>query len=366
MNEKTEKKSETTQIPVRKITRQKLRNISTKGETYNHLINKLVTIENRFEDKDKIKKWFENNFEILDFTEIEKNEDSIVIDYVGVREGKKRNIRIESLSSNLTKKGHDLEEIDLIVCLLVDEKPPIETIELIDKILESRISPSKKKEDECKETFLLSELIKMGANRKPCKIKPEELAEKVETETGKISNWLTKLRKKNLIEFPKGSENWIIKVNEKGIEHLKSIRERIEESLEISLKELEMKGNLVSGFGEGSYYIKQGEYREQFQEKLGFDPYPGTLDLQLNKESLLIKEKLERLQGEKIEGFNSEERSFGDAECFPVKIREEKAAIVLPSRTHHEKDIVEIISPVKIREKYDLEEGDEIRVEVEI
>lgn len=35
-------KGETTQIPVRKSTRQKLRNLGRKGQTYDEIINKLI------------------------------------------------------------------------------------------------------------------------------------------------------------------------------------------------------------------------------------------------------------------------------------------------------------------------------------
>lgn len=35
-------KEETTQIPVKKITRQKIRNIGKKGETYDEIINRLL------------------------------------------------------------------------------------------------------------------------------------------------------------------------------------------------------------------------------------------------------------------------------------------------------------------------------------
>ncbi len=357
---------ETTQIPVRKATRQKLRNISTKGETYDKLINKLITIRKKFEDEDIVRRWFENNFETLGFTEIKENENSISSDYIGIKNGTKKRIKIEPLSSNFIKKGHDFKEVDLIICILAEEKLPIETIEITDILFKNGIPSIKRKDYEYKETLLLSELLQMNANRKPCKINLAELAEKIEINEEAVSNLLAELSKKDLIEFPEGKEKQILKITEKGIEHLKSLRDRITESLEKSLKELEMVGTLVCGFGEGSYYVKQEKYRKQFREKLGFDPYPGTLDLKLNKESLLIKEKLEKLQGEKIEGFKSEERSFGEVECFPAKINSEKAAIVLPSRTHHEKDVIEIISPVKIRDKYNLEEGDEIKVEVKI
>ncbi|KXA88955.1 hypothetical protein AKJ61_03900 [candidate division MSBL1 archaeon SCGC-AAA259B11] len=70
--------------------------------------------------------------------------------------------------------------------------------------------------------------------------------------------------------------------------------------------------------------------------------------------------------GRTISSPSTKERSFGRVKCFPSKINGEEAAVVLPFRTHHEEDILEIISPLKIRDRFDLEDGDELEIEVEI
>jgi riboflavin kinase len=42
-----------------------------------------------------------------------------------------------------------------------------------------------------------------------------------------------------------------------------------------------LRGRVVSGLGEGQHYISRQGYLKQFREKLGFEPFPGTLNIKL-------------------------------------------------------------------------------------
>ena len=42
-----------------------------------------------------------------------------------------------------------------------------------------------------------------------------------------------------------------------------------------------IKGKVISGMGEGRYYTEQDGYIQQFKEKLGFIPFPGTLNVEI-------------------------------------------------------------------------------------
>ena len=44
---------------------------------------------------------------------------------------------------------------------------------------------------------------------------------------------------------------------------------------------IEFRRKIVSGMGEGAYYMSLKGYRNQFIEKLGYEPYPGTLNVKL-------------------------------------------------------------------------------------
>lgn len=215
--------------------------------------------------------------------------------------------------------------------------------------------------------IILLELAKAGNNLEKCEISSNELAEKIDCSQQTAARWLNKLSEKNYINKNAGARGQIIELTSKSIDWLRSVQQEIRDVFEeTQLEKFVLRGELVSGFNEGSYYIGQENYQQQFEEKLGFRAFPGTLDIKLDERSLRLKERLQNLRGKEIEGFSTEERSFGGAKGFPAKIKGVEAAVILPYRTHHEENILEIISPEKLRDKFGLEDGDEVEVEVEI
>ena len=58
-----------------------------------------------------------------------------------------------------------------------------------------------------------------------------------------------------------------------------------------------LNGAVVSGIGEGKYYMSLPAYKEQFKTHLGFEPYPGTLNIRLNHASIPIRKKSMRSNG---------------------------------------------------------------------
>ena len=97
------------------------------------------------------------------------------------------------------------------------------------------------------------------------------------------------------------------------------------------------------------------------KEKLGFVPYPGTLNVEIE---LIERNKLRLLKNYQaliIDEFQSDNRSFGSVRCFKAKIDGSSGAIVLPLRSHYS-NILEFISPHYLREKLDLKDGDEVEI----
>ncbi|TAJ45374.1 DUF120 domain-containing protein [Methanofollis fontis] len=123
-------------------------------------------------------------------------------------------------------------------------------------------------------------------------------------------------------------------------------------------------GSVISGLGEGRYYVDHPHYRAQFHDKLGFYAYPGTLNIRLNGASVGVKRRLEGLNWITIDGFHADGRTFGGARCLPCRIGDSPCAIVQPGRSHYPDEIIEIISPDRLREKFDLKDSDTVTVEV--
>ena len=112
----------------------------------------------------------------------------------------------------------------------------------------------------------------------------------------------------------------------------------------------EFKGKVVSGLNEGSAYVTK--YLEQLRNNLGFEPFPGTLDLKIDAKSRsLLKNPL------KIKG---------PVDTYFVMLNDEvEGAIVVPEKTAHDKTTIEIVSPVNLREHFGLKDGDEVLLRLE-
>jgi riboflavin kinase len=125
-----------------------------------------------------------------------------------------------------------------------------------------------------------------------------------------------------------------------------------------------MTGHVVSGVGEGRYYMSLPPYREQFARALDQDPYPGTLNIRLDGVSVPIRKRLDALDWMPIRGFVAEDRTFGDARALPCTIGGHRCAIVVPGRTHYPEDIIEVIAGIPLRETLGLSDMDRVTVEV--
>lgn len=161
----------------------------------------------------------------------------------------------------------------------------------------------------------------------------------------------------------------IIKITKSGADEILAMYKDLKQILE----EILIVGEVTQGMGEGGYYVRIPGYLAQFQKKLGFKPYFGTLNLQfsdLNKE--LLDENIKNRIPVIIEGFEDKKlgRTYGAVECHDcfvsrldnqeIKI---KSAILKIKRTHHKKNIIEILAEDYLRDILALKDGDRIRIE---
>jgi len=127
---------------------------------------------------------------------------------------------------------------------------------------------------------------------------------------------------------------------------------------------LAFRGVVASGLGEGRYYLMQPGYVVQFTERLGYAPYPGTLNLKLRPEDLAKIAGVREWNGLRIDGFAAAGRTFGGATCYVARLSGRPAHLIMPDRTHH-RDVVELIAPERLRDSLKLTDGDELGVELE-
>jgi riboflavin kinase len=147
---------------------------------------------------------------------------------------------------------------------------------------------------------------------------------------------------------------------------------RIYTNLKGILDNIVIIGYVRSGIGEGGYYVSIKGYFNQFKSKLGYDPYIGTLNLELNEvNKSLLTEKLKNIKPTVIDGFKDSNREYGPVECFdcvvyrPENIEvKHQAAILRIERTHHKKNIVELLAEPYLRDYFHLTDGDKLVIEI--
>jgi riboflavin kinase len=214
--------------------------------------------------------------------------------------------------------------------------------------------------------FTLITLASMGAYTKALETTTTILGKKLGISQQTASRRLTELEKIGWITKERTLKGQGIRISKEGVEILKSVYSEVRSLFEGELTSLDIDGIIFSGMRDGAYYVTQEGYRKQFVEKLGFNPYPGTLNLKL-KTALQIQAKriLDAYPGIVIEGFEDGQRTFGSVKSFKAIIDNKiEGAILLIKRTHHGENVIEIISHVYLREKLGLKDGDRVSIKI--
>ena len=122
-------------------------------------------------------------------------------------------------------------------------------------------------------------------------------------------------------------------------------------------------GALFSGLGDGAKFVKLDWVESQIEEKLGFRPYYGTINLRLDKASIAIVRKLKDNDGTKIVPLDPK---FCIAKTFKARIMGRvEGAVILPEATVHGNDTLELLAPINLREALNLKDGQQVDVEIE-
>lgn len=120
-------------------------------------------------------------------------------------------------------------------------------------------------------------------------------------------------------------------------------------------------GIVISGLGEGAYFMSMSHYKKEIKEKLGFDAYPGTLNIKIDKEQ---KSKLKIINPIKLIGFKENNKTFGGASCYKAEIRNVTGAIIIPDMNKHKDGIIEFIAPVNVKSDLNIKDGDEVKIQL--
>lgn len=122
---------------------------------------------------------------------------------------------------------------------------------------------------------------------------------------------------------------------------------------------MELNGIITSGQGKGAYFMSQPVYKTQFEKKLNFSPFPGTLNIKIGEDEIDRIHKIPEDTMTIIEG----KANFGDVLLIKAVLNDAiKGAIVFPKRTTHGENILEFIAPQNIKEKLGITDGDSVKI----
>lgn len=124
-----------------------------------------------------------------------------------------------------------------------------------------------------------------------------------------------------------------------------------------------IRGRITEGLKESGLFTHIPWVREQFINKLGIDPYPGTFNLDIIDPQDL--EKLKEIKRRKGIEITPEEPGFCSAKCFHVLVcGKVRGALVIPQVPDYPESKMEIISSDRIRNVLSLDIGEVVVVEV--
>ena len=198
---------------------------------------------------------------------------------------------------------------------------------------------------------LLAALLKKGAHLEPLSITTGELAAELGVSQQTASRWLIRLEKQGRVARSKSS----VYVKREAFERMKREYLSLQHVFDIEL-EFEFTGKVVKGLGEGAFFISMPQYAAQIKKKLGFYPYPGTLNVKISPEHVEKRLRLKANPPIVIEGFSKGPRTFGKIFCYRCNIEGILGALVFPARSTHGLNVLELIAPIELRKALGLKD----------
>lgn len=121
-------------------------------------------------------------------------------------------------------------------------------------------------------------------------------------------------------------------------------------------------GRVVSGLGQGAQLTQLDWARKQFVEKLGIDPFPGTLNLIVDASDADAWQEWKTAASVEIVPPNAD---WCNARAYPIRVAGRvNGAIILPEVAGYSPTQIEIIANVSLRETLQLNDGDALALEL--
>jgi len=214
----------------------------------------------------------------------------------------------------------------------------------------------------------LAHILSKGGKHNFVNITTTSLGKEIGKSQQSASLHLKELELGGFIERIQTGRKQSIKITSKGFTELSTLHNLLSKLISKSPNSLTITGTITSGMGEGAYYMSMKGYTKQFKSKLGYIPYPGTLNVQLKEKKFSEAiSQLSNYDGTKIDPFSDGKRTFGWVKCFKAKINNKiDCELILLERTHHDTSIVEFISKNNIRKSLKIGTKSNTKVKISI
>jgi len=216
------------------------------------------------------------------------------------------------------------------------------------------------------ELATLKHLARKDALTQEIKVSGRTLADELDISTQTASRRLKSLADAGFIYRQPINDGQFVFIREEGKRVIQKEYKEYRQIFE-RLSELVFAGEIVDGMGEGKHYLSLDGYQNQFVQELGYEPFPGTLNVQLTTESMARRGRLSDIDPIRIDEWEDEERTYGAVFCYLGRLEAETASydpihVIKPERTHYDDGYLELIAADKLRAGLDIQTGDHVTI----
>jgi len=209
----------------------------------------------------------------------------------------------------------------------------------------------------------LAQLLSKGARYNFVQITTTELGKSIKKSQQSASKHILELENGGFIDRLMTGRQLSVKITQKGYSELVKLHSVLGFSLNSSPPHIVLSGSVISGLGEGAYYMSLKGYTKQFKVKIGYIPFPGTLNIKLNQLQDILQ--LDELDNIMIDPFSDGKRTYGWVKCFHATLNNSiKCELIRLERTHYDNSVIELISKNNLRETARLETGSKVTVKI--
>ncbi len=211
----------------------------------------------------------------------------------------------------------------------------------------------------------LVHLLSLGARHNFVPVTTSELGRGIKKSQQAASMHLAELERGGFVEKGSGGRGISVRITAKGYSEMARISGVLRDGLGSHPSHIELEGTLVSGMGEGAYYMSLAGYTRQFRKAIGYVPFPGTLNVRVDGgHHVQTLSRLDGMDGTVIRGFSDRRRTYGWVRCFPGTVNGIGCHLIRLERTHHDHTIIELISESEIRRAGRLRDGSRVIVRI--